>query len=287
MRIHKREYNHTLLAAEDRVFASAPISMEGGKFLSAWGEVQVVASADVDVKIAVMIMARGVVAMNSDMSTTTRDLDELWDALVPKDTAHDNAADNRQIDLEIEEGEEVLATFSEPGLPNMTVLAEGDGIWAERVWDYSEIMTFAKTSDGFKDATPDTYIPNTVFPMMAEKNVMMTDLPGYVLFAFGTPLLTSTTATVRPVFGQDRWLMLRHLTKLIDDAWMHFAGLTEATAEDPFLDIASMMVELTEPNVQEETAGAWGTASFNCWSETNIITEVPASDVVPSTLSAV
>lgn len=286
MKIHKREYNHTLLTQEDRVIASAPIAMEGGMFLGAHGEVQMVSGNDVNIANAVMVMARGVVVLNTDMTSSTRDVDELWDALVPKDEAHSSTASVNQVDTSIEEGEETTTTFNEPGLPNMSELGQSQGIWGERVFDYEEILTFAKTSDGFKDATPDTFRANTIFPIMAERNVRMVDLPGYALFALGNPAMTATTTVVQATLRTGELLMHRHLTRLIEDAWKQFVGLDEAGAESPFVNIATLIVDLTEPSIHEETAGAWTTQSFNAWSTMNIYTSVPGSDIVPSTLSA-
>ncbi len=188
MKIHKKEYNHTLLVGEDRVIASAPVSHEGGKFLAAWGQVQIVAAADINIANAVMLMARGVVAIYPDVGSTTFDADELWDAIVPKDEALSTTAQEDQIDTDFEEGDEETVTFSEPGLINPTIVAENNGIWAERVYDHEEVMTFAKTSDGFKDGTPDTYIPNTIFDVMASKNVSMDHhLPPPTSYLSGVP----------------------------------------------------------------------------------------------------
>lgn len=286
MKIHKKLYQHTLLGLEDRVFANAPISHEGGKFLGAWGECHAVSTGVQNIQTAVMIMARGVVVIDPNFGTSGFDVDELWDALVPKDEAQSVTAGNRQIDMETEIGDEDTTTFSEPGFPNPTVLAEGDGIWAQRIYDYQEILTFAKTSDGFLDGTPDTYIPNTIFRPSASQRVMMHDVPGYVLFALGNPLLDATTTSVEGTFFNVEWLMLRHLTRLMDEAWMQWAGLDEAGAESPHLDMATLIVRLTEPSVVEETAAAWAQWNANVWSMMNIITEVPRSDITPTTLSS-
>lgn len=286
MRIHKKSYTHIQLAQEDRVFASAPIAMDGGKFLGAFGSVDVVAANDIPINKAVMVMARGMVVIHPNPDSTVTDVDELWDILVPKDEVHSLSAANQQIDTDIGETDFDTRTFSEPGLPNITVLAEGSSIWGERVFDFEEVLTFARTSDGFKTGSPDTFRANTTFGVSATKRVGMSQVPGYVLFALGTPNLLQTTSTPEPTFNGKEWLMLRHLTRLIDEAWMQWAGLDEVGAESPFVDIASLIEKLTEPDVHEESGGAWSTASFDTWSTMNIITEVPRSSIVPSTLTS-
>lgn len=285
MKIMKKDWTQVLLAAgEDRVFANAPVAHEGGRFLGAHGVVKVVANNDQNINSAVMIFGRGVVAIDPNFNDGSSDIDEVWDRIVPKDEAHSLTAGTGQLDTQVDVGDEETETFSEPGLPSPTILAEGNAVWAKRVWDHSEILTFADTSDGFKDATPDTFIPNVVFGMQASQRVQMDDIPGHAMFALGNPLLTATSSTVPNVIQSREWLMLRHLTRLIDEAWMQFAGLDETGAESPFADIAALIVELTEPTMHEETAGTWASQSFNCFCESVVITEVPRSNVVPPML---
>lgn len=286
MRILKKEYNHSIIAAEDSVVGHAPVSFEGGKFLAAWGDVKAVASNDVNIAVAVMLMGRAVVAINVHPGLESQTIDEIWDRTVPKDQLHSGTAGNDQIDTTVDQTSDEAAVFNEPGIPNPTILAENNGLWVKRVWDHEHVFTFADTSDGFKDASPDTYIPNTSFSIVAQQRVQMDEVPGWAMIALATPLLTQTTTAHIAVIAGREILMLRHLTRLIDEAWMHFAGLNETGAESPFLNIADLIVELTEPLVHEESAGAWGAASFNCWSRTNILTEVPRSNVVPNTLTA-
>lgn len=287
MKIDKHEYSHRLLVVgEDRVFASAPIAMEGGRFHGAWATAKIIGAADQNIGQAVIAMGRGVVAIQADPDDGASDIDEVWDRIVPKDEAFVGTAATQQVDTDIDVGSEDTDPFGEPGIPNPNVLAESSGIWAERVWDWSHIFTFADTSDGFKDATPDTYIPNTVVSMQASKNVTMTDIPGYAMFAFGNPGLTQTTSVVQDVLEGREYLMLRHLTRLLDEFWMQMVGLDEAGAESPYIDIAALIIELTEPVVQEETAGAWASTSYNVWAESHVITSVPRSDIVPSMISA-
>lgn len=283
MKVMKKEYSHTLLVSgEDKVIAHQSVSYQGGKFLGAWGDANYVAAADVDIKIATMAFCRGVVCVWPHIDDSVN-ADTVWDIMVPKDEVWTGAAATEQIDHEIKLGDADPAPFGSPGIPNLTYLAEGDGIWGTRVYDYSEILTFAKTSDGFKDATPDTYIPNATFGISATKHVQMGDMPGVVMFAIGNPNMAATTTGHTLLQGR-QWLMLRHLTRLLDEAWMQFAGLDEAGAEDPFALIALMIIELTEPQMGEETAGAWGVSSFNVWTQMHIITEVPSSNMVPSIL---
>lgn len=274
LKIRKVEYNHTLLAAEDRVIASAPISMDGGEFISARGALKVISAADLNISDAVMIMLRGVVVSVYDWGDNTLDVDELWDIMVPKDEAHQQTAGSSQIDVGVEVGEEDTAAFSEPGRPSPTALA-GENYWGTKVYGSEHILTFADTADGFKDATPDTFIPKLSLPFGTDRAVRAQDTPGYALFAIGTPLLTGTVSAAVNVINSEEWLILRHLRAYMEDAWKQFAGLDEAGAESPGVNIAVLLVELTEPDVMEETAGAWATSSFDCFSRTEIFYSTP------------
>jgi len=287
MRISKRNYQHTLLAQEDRVIANAPVVMDGGRFEGMHGTAKVVSATTLNVALAVMVMSRGVVALYPDFNSSTVDIDELWDQLVPKDEAHTGAAATDRIDTDVHEGTEETVTFSEPGLPSVTTLAEGNGIFVERVHDKSFILTFADTSDGFIAGTPNTFIPNFVENYDISRKVTMgSAIPGFAMLAMGTPILESTQTTPPVVIEGREWLILKHLHQLLEDAWKHFAGLDEAGAESPFTDIAALIVQMTEPLVVEETTGAWAQASFNVWSDVMVETFVPFDSVVPQHLTA-
>lgn len=288
MRVRKHEYVHTLLIAnEDRVIASAPIVSENGMFLGMRGAVKVVAAGDVAINFAVMFMMRGVVVVHNDWAIADFTADELWDVTVPKDAALSGTAGTLQIDVGGITGAEISTPFSDPGLPDITELAQDGGIFSETVLDQSHIMTFADTSDGFKDATPDTYIPNLSLRADTNRRVRMNGTaPGYALLGIGNPDMLNTTAVTAAMLTGVEFLMLKHLHQLMEDAWKQFAGLDEAGAESPFIDIAALIVELTEPTVQEETGGAWSAASYNVWSETWIDTDIPYNSVVPRTLDA-
>ena len=115
------------------------------------------------------------------------------------------------------------------------------------VLDQSHIFTFADTSDGFKDGTPDTFIPNAVFRVATQRRVRMDGfVPGYALLAIGTPTLTNTTSSVQNLLQNREMLMLKHLHQLLEDSWKQFAGLDEAGAESPFVDIAALVIELRQ-----------------------------------------
>lgn len=275
MRIRKLSYAHRLLvSSEDRVFAAAPVSMDGGRFLGANGIVKFVAAGDVAINLAVMTMTRGVVVPVHDLADNTIDEDELWDIMVPKDEDMSTTAANEQIDMQTDEGNAETATFSEPGIVNPTVVVEGD-LWGTNVYDREQIYTFADTSDGFKDATPDTYLPNQVEGVATGKQVAMGDVPGYAMFAVGNPLLTSTTTAIPLIINSREHLMLRYLRSLLFDLWKLLAGLDETGAESPGEFVLQLVRELTEPTVQEETGGAWAVASFNVWSRMEIFTYTP------------
>lgn len=288
MNIRKHVYQHTLLAQEDRVIAHAPIVMGGGKFIGASGVVKCVAGAPQNIAHAVMLMARGVVAMFPDFSEGGINSDELWDSVVPKDEAWVETAATPQVDYGVQVGDVDTDVFAEPGEPNLTILAEGDSIWGKRVFDYSKIMSFADVSDGH-DATdsPETFRPNDVFRTDISQSVSMGGaIPGVFMLALGAPALTATSGAVIDIITGREWLMLRHMHQLLNDAWMNFAGLDESSAESPFVDVARLIIEMTEPLVVEETPGAWTAQSFNCWNETWIDTFVPYDSVVPTTLQA-
>lgn len=285
MIIRKNEYNHMLLAQEDRVIASAPIAHDGGKFLSMSGEVHVIGANDQNIATAVMAMLRGVVVPVYDWGDNTLDIDELWDIMVPKDAVHSGTAGNNQIDVGTKVGEENTLTFSEPGTPSVTALA-GESYWGNKVYDREHIFTFAGTSDGFKDATPDTFIPNHIFYPSSSEQVRAEEVPGFYMLALGTPTLANTVGVAVNVINSEEWLILRHLTAFMEDAWKQFAGIDEAGAESPWLNLASLIVEVTEPLANEEVGGSWAQQSFNCFSRNVTYTYTPGDKMIPNVLTS-
>jgi len=285
MRILRKLYQHTLLVeGEDRVFAGAPIST-GGRFVGAQGEVHIVSASDVQFNHGVFITGRGAVVQVLEPGDATIDEDELWDQMMPKDSGITIAPGTEDLDTDFGTGDEDTAPFSRPGLVNEALLLERYDTH-KVVWNEDEIMSFAQTSEGFKDATPDTFLPNTIWYPGSNQQVGVGDLNGYALFALGNPSMGSTTATVRDTLEDVEWKMLQHLERLLDEAWMVLAGLDEAGAESPGLDIAELIVQITEPTMVEETAGSWEVISYNVWSIMTIATEIPRDDIKFKTLSS-
>lgn len=286
MRIVRQLVSHILLTtSEDRVFAAAPIPA-GGRFLSARGVMHMVSGADVNVANAVMVSHQGNVVLNPVSSDATIDEDELWDIMVPKDASVTQTAGVSDIDTDIDTADIDTTPFEKAGLPNMTRMLER-GMWGERVFRNRKVFSFADTSDGFKDATPDTFRANGVIPINTSRQVRLEDSPGYVLFAVTSQELDGTTGTVASVITDHEYLMLKYLDDLINDAWQVLVGLDESGAESPGIDIANFLVELTEPLILEETAGAWAAQSFNCWSDMQISTYTPGRKPSTRLLSTV
>ncbi len=278
MKILRKLYQHTLLVTnEDRVFAGAPIPI-GGRFLAASGEVHYVSTGLRNINSAHIHVARGAVVQVMEPGDATIDEDELWDQKMPKDVGISVAPGTQDLDTDFGSGDEDVVSFSEPGLVSEAILLERYQTH-QVIWDYDEILSFAKTSDGFVDATPDTYIPNTVYQPSTAQQVAANEVNAYALFAYGNTNMGATTTTVRDTLEDVEWKMLQHLERLLDEAWMVLAGLDEAGAESPGLDIAQLIVELVEPTVVEETAGAWSTESSNMWSNMTLATYVPRNDI--------
>lgn len=280
MRIAKKEYGHTLLTAdEDRVFASAPIPVDG-RFLRSAGQVHVVAAGVVSITTALIYMTRGVVGlvMNPEVGDHA---DDLWDSLVNKDVAFATALVSSVVDTD--PTTEDTAPFSEPGEGSPTVLA-GESPFTERVYDREEILSFAATSDGFLDATPDTYIPNSVFEFRTTHGVHMQDVNGYFLLAHGQGDLENDTQTIPPTLNNQEWLMLRYLNVVLEEAWISFVGLRETGAESPGEDMIVLIRELTEPPMLIESAGAFAVASLNIWAIAVTETYTPGTRPHTSTL---
>lgn len=274
----KRRSQVLLVSGEDRVMAGQPIA-EGGVFLRAFGDVQIIAAADHPIADALLLNAVGVVVPHTDTSDATIDEDELFDFAVPKDIAISAAAATEHFDFDIGGVADVnVANFATPGLVNVNGLFDLNN-WGRKVYGVEErLMTFAGTSDGFKDATPDTFIPNDRFPWGSRESVRC-PVPSYALFAMGNPVMDQTVAVAHFTLQGREWAQLRWLDRSLDLAWPWLAGITEAGAESPFVDMADFVERLTEPVMLEETGGNFGAASFNVYSLMHLQSSSPGYDV--------
>lgn len=84
------------------------------------------------------------------------------------------------------------------------------------------------------------------------------------LLVFSNPTLDDTTTLAAQSFTTEaKWMQMKYLEVVLEQAWMELMGLTEAGAETPWEEAALLVEEVLEPTVIEETAGAFTTNPFN------------------------
>lgn len=267
-------YRHILATSGvDRVVAAAPV-VTGGRFLSMSGVTRVVGAGDNNIATAVYWAMKGAFFASPDPDVANND-DVLWDLQVPKDQTISFAAGAEIVDFDEDTGN--VDPFQEPGDTSIETLFAVN-VPADDLFNIEGIMTFADTSDGFKDATPDTFIPNVIVPW-SSKNVRVASYPSHAMAAFVLPKMDVTSSTPQVALGDEEWVMLQYLDKVLEDAFLAIVGITETGAESPFVDLLAALQAWTEPLVFEETAGAWGSPSANTWTTAVIFTESPGAPV--------
>ena len=101
-------------------------------------------------------------------------------------------------------------------------------------------------------------------------------VPSYLLIAVSSPLTTVTTTTFFTVGTNEEWAMLRYLGETARKMLMQLVGLTEAGAETPWEEAASLVGSLIE-RVVEETAGSFTPNTWTVFTQLTAEIDIDAS----------
>ena len=245
----------------DRVFAEVAIPA-GGTLEAVNGEMQMVSQAAVPFNQAVLAPVRGYLLPVPDLDNA-KTVDDLWDAVVPKDKDVSIVAASEQLDFEVISGDS--ATFSEPGETNINALVE-IGTQERVIFGREKLITMASSPVGFIDSATDTYYAADGFRVRSRKQYSVAR-PTYCMFGIACPAFDDTTTAVRDILNDSEWFFVTYLRYVVMQAWPQLAGLTEAGAESPFADLAVFLEDLTEPTVLEDLASTGFLAQqMNTWS---------------------
>lgn len=176
-------------------------------------------------------------------------MNAVWDRFVPKDTG--------AFVLDLDTGASDSAPFYEPGLIAWEFLYDM-GTEARRILHRHRMLSAANGSIGFRqdEETPflEHWFPGRVERVDVARPIRVNG-PSLVVFAVGAPLTTSTSATT-PVagFSEEDWGRIKFIDEVLENAMRHLLGLTEAGAETPWVDAATLLKEYLDPLVLEGNA---------------------------------
>jgi len=192
------------------------------------------------------------------------DHDVLWDALVPKDT------DVQVLDLDTEGSD--TSPFYEPGEAEWSQLFD-IGLRPERLWHSHELITFA-TPGVFKfQDNQSAFLPNFV-PGMSKtiriRKRLAISKPSVLVLAMASPLTDDTSGTATKALGENAIGRVKYLGELMHMALVDVLGLSEAGAESPWEEATDLLQEHLDPDVFENTAGAFFSSGYNVYTEATI-----------------
>lgn len=187
--------------------------------------------------------------------------DTLWDQLVPKDT------DVQTMDLDT--GAVDASPFYEPGEADWSSVLDV-GLRPERLYHKHKIMT---ATTGRSMAFQDSQSPFNVLWVAGDvlnihiKRRLRVRQPSVLVTAIATPNLNDTTATVQGILGESEWGQVKYAGNMLERALLHLFGVTEAGAETPWEEATAVLQKHLDPEVYEESGGAWGAEQYRVWSE--------------------
>lgn len=234
----------TVGADSDRVVAAVTIP-RGCELVRAWFNQHVLVHG----QAITNLFFYGVKGMITDLldDDAATGYDSIWDAKVPKDTT----ASSGSLDLDTE-GLVTAAEFDlgQPDMQSVYDMTIGQEFFRRR-----KMISFATSPIGYEGGGEDTYTAadswsspvNIKYKCPMERNQA-------AMLGFSSPGLVETTASIAS-FDEKELVFIRYLEWTMQQAMMSLIGLTESTAETPWIEAQSAIASFLEPAVYDQSGG--------------------------------
>ncbi len=253
IRVFQRNTVHKVVPTDaDAVIAYAPLPANG-RVNGLWLDVHVVSSGQVSVLRAIMYGIKGYVVpvIDPDAGITPQ---LLWDQSVPKSDAVGQDV------LDFDTGSADTDPVLEPGAVNWNELFEVNQA-PFNFFTREKVLTFANGRGGHLEGTPDVYQPADGFQTKVSKR-MEVKVPSYAMVGFSSPAWDLNRTVFMVPDSDEDWAQLQYIEDVLERGMMHILGLTEAGAETPWIEAATLLRDLLE-NGEEDTANSWAQSSYN------------------------
>ncbi len=200
-------------------------------------------------------------------------MEAVFDTLVVKDT------DAATIDYDT--GSADTAPFFEPGEHDPMELFN-IGVEGEKLYQRERLLTAASPGSmnflegGAGEAGNMLWSPRDDYRVHIGRKLRV-DVPSILVFAQASPSLDDTTTTVYTAMVENRWAQVKYITEVLTRAMMNELGLIETGAETPWEEASAVLREHLEPDVFEETAGAFTSEQFNVFTTMMVDHSVPGT----------
>lgn len=186
---------------------------------------------------------------------------DTFNRLVPKDT-----------DVEtIDEDTGALDTtpFWEIGEPDLTQIFDV-GLRPRKVWGSYNTLTAATTRGVIVQDTETPFLFNWM-PLartrIRKRRSYRVSQPSVLVFAVGAAAGDDTTTTLEKALEENEWNRVMYIKDVLHEALRSFYGLTEAGAETPWEEAVTLIKQILEPDVFEETAATFSSANWEVITE--------------------
>lgn len=271
--LYRTSWKQRLISGNnDEVIAGMPIP-RGGTLKNVWGDVHLIATANLDRDLAAGYALSGYILPHMD-TTFTVDYDVFWDQMVPKDNDVSLVAGVTSVDTAPETADSSPA--EEPGEASTNRLFNVFN-FAERVYHREKLLTIASRGlfEPVAASEVDLWMPNDHFTPRVTDNYRV-DMTSYALFGLSSFEWDDVTTANETTLDANTTVMLENMELAIKLAMPQIIGLTETGAESPFDTLAALIEELVEPTVEEQTAGAFADVTWRCFSRFTFEVELPS-----------
>lgn len=187
--------------------------------------------------------------------------EDIWDALVPKDTDVDT------LDLDTEALD--TTPFYEPGEADLSGLFEV-GLVPERIYHRHQLVTLtsghASMFVGVTAADVEQWMPADNFRLSIKKNYAIMQ-PSVLVFGCASPSLDDTTTTLPTAMAENEWARIKYIGDTLSEAMKDVLGLVEPGAETPWEEATDLLRKHLEPDLLEESAGQFAGSTWQVFSQ--------------------
>jgi len=143
--------------------------------------------------------------------------------------------------------------YGEPNINELFGITEPTTLLFRR----DALITIASSPVGYEGAAVDTYVATERYSVNVRRDISFPN-GGFVAMGVASPDFDDVTQSV-PVgmAGATLTLMYQNLDDFLHVARLAMLGLTETGSETPFVNMLTLIEDLTEPTILEDAAGAF------------------------------
>ena len=193
----------------------------------------------------------------------------VWDTLVPKDT------DVQTMDLDT--GAADATPFFEPGETDWTMLFDV-GLRPEKIYSRYRMLTMTNGSVfSYQDNQSPfavNWFPGEGFTIRIKRRLRVRQ-PSLLVFGLASPSMDDKTNSLPTVLAEAKWAQVKYIGEVLERAYLHVLGLTEAGAETPWEEATALLQEHLEPDMHEGGTGAFEAVTWRSFIDAKVDHSVP------------